>query len=94
MSAQPLPERAPEDPAEILRALPAEHHAAFLAEYTAAIEDAPRPEQSAALTALLQLWRLRAAAYAVPGYLERLAAAADSTGDVPAEDLIPGWPRA
>jgi hypothetical protein len=86
----------PNDPAEILRILPPEHHANFLAEYTAAVESARRPEEYRTLAALLRLWRLRATAYAEPEYADRLAAAraGDTSGDVPAERLIAGWPPA
>ena len=44
-------------PAEILSALPSDHHAAFLAEYAQALETARRPEHYRELTALLRLWR-------------------------------------
>jgi len=97
VTAQPLlSEPGPDDPDEILGVLPTEYHASFLAEYTAAVESARRPEQYRALTALLRLWRLRAVAYADPGYADRLAAAraGDTAGDVPLEQLVPGWPPA
>jgi len=97
VTAQPVyGEPGPDDPAEILRVLPPEHHASFLAEYAAALESARRPEEYRALAALLRLWRLRATAYAEPGYADRLASAraGDSHGDVPAEQLIAGWPPA
>jgi Family of unknown function (DUF6247) len=97
VTAQPVHgEPGPDDPAEILRVLPPSYHASFLAEYTAAVESARRPEQYRSLARLLRLWRLRAAAYADPGYVERLAAtrAGDTAGDIPAEDLIAGWPPA
>lgn len=43
----------------------------------------------------LRLWRLRAVAYSDPGYAGRLAAAraGRTAGDVPAEQVIAGWPR-
>ena len=75
VTAQPVFDAPdPSDPARILRDLPAEYHAAFLAEYAEAVEKARRPEGFAALAALLRLWRLRAAAYADPGFHERLVA--------------------
>lgn len=92
MSAQPLPGLSPDDPAEILRVLPAEYHEAFLAEYGEAVENARRPEHFADLTALLRLWRLRSIAYSDPTFAERMTRAADRTGDIPAEELIPGLP--
>jgi len=96
VTAQPVRgEPGPDGPAEILQVLPQEHHASFRAEYAAAVERARRPEEYAALAALLRLWRLRAAAYADPGYAERLAAAQGGTvGDAPAEQVISGWPPA
>jgi Family of unknown function (DUF6247) len=57
-----------------LAVLPEGYHAQFLAEYTAAVEGALRPEQFRQLQELLQLWRLRAVAYSGPGYEVRLAA--------------------
>lgn len=84
----------PLDPAEILRLLPEQHHAQFLQEYSIAIEQARRPEQYRMLQELLRLWRLRAVAYSEPGYASRLKAAASTADDdVPAEELVPGWPR-
>ena len=70
------------------------YHAQFLAEYTAAVEGARRPEQFRQLQELLRLWRLRAVAYSGPGYEERLAAARHGRagGSAPAEQVIPGWP--
>lgn len=68
--------------------------AQFLAEYTAAVEGARRPEQFRQLQELLRLWRLRATAYSGPGYEERLAAARHgrAASIAPAEQVIPGWP--
>lgn len=97
MTALPLQSApGPEDPAEILHALPPAYHAAFLAEYAEAVEDARRPEQFRELTALLRFWRLRAVAYSDPGYADRLAAvkAGDITGDVPLEQLVARRPTA
>lgn len=97
MTAQPaFNDPGPDDPAQILDVLPAEYHAAFLAEYVQALESARRPEHYRELTTLLRFWRLRAVAYADPGYTERLAAAksGDSSGDVPLEQLVSGWPPA
>jgi Family of unknown function (DUF6247) len=87
-------ERDPEDPVEILHALPAEYRAQFQAEYTAAVEGARRPERFRQLQELLHLWRLRAVAYSTPGYAARLAAAGDErAADVaPASQVVRGWP--
>ncbi|MGQ0466913.1 MAG: DUF6247 family protein [Sporichthyaceae bacterium] len=86
----------PDDPAEILRMLPAEYHAAFLAEYAEAVEGARRPEQFRELTTLLRFWYLRAVAYSDPGYADRLATAraGDTVGDVPLEQLVARRPTA
>ncbi|MBO0832507.1 MAG: hypothetical protein J2P29_11120 [Actinobacteria bacterium] len=67
----------PDDPIEILQALPEEHHAQFRADYAAAVDGARRPEHFHELQHMLRLWRLRAAAYSSPGYEGRLAAARD-----------------
>lgn len=73
--------------------LPEEYHAQFLAEYTAAVESARRPEQFRQLQELLRMWRLRAVAYSGAGYEERLAAASHgaAAGAAHAEQVIPGW---
>jgi Family of unknown function (DUF6247) len=97
VTAQPVfSEPGPDDPALILRMLPPEYHTDFLAEYTEAVERARRPDEFAALAALLRLWRLRAAAYADPGFRERLAAVrgGDTRDDVPMEQLTGQWPPA
>jgi hypothetical protein len=94
VTAHPAYDPDPDDPIEILLVLPREHHAQFRAEYTAAVDSARRPEHFHQLQQMLRMWRLRAIAYASPGYDGRLAAARDdqSEGVVPAAQLIPGWP--
>jgi hypothetical protein len=95
MTAQPSADgRDPDDPAEILHRLPEQYHAQFRAEYAVAVEQARRPEQYRMLHQLLRLWRLRADAYSDPGYAERLADINEDPAatDVPAEQLIAGWP--
>jgi len=78
----------------ILTALPEELRAHFRTEYTAAVDSARRPEEYRQLQDLLHLWRLRATAYASPGYGQRLESSrrADAAEFVPAGELIPGWP--
>ncbi len=94
MTAKPLPDPDPEDPAEILSALPPDHREMFLAEYTQALELARNPAQYRALRAMLHLWRLHAFATAQPGYAETQAWAREAarTGDwgecIPLEDVI------
>lgn len=94
MTAHPVDDHDPDDPVGILAVLPEDCHGQFLAEYTAAVEGARRPEQFRQLQELLRLWRLRAAAYSSPGYEERLVAAGHgrAAGIAPAEQVIPGWP--
>lgn len=94
MTAHPVDDHDPDDPVGILAVLPEGYHAQFLAEYTAAVEGARRPEQFHQLQELLRLWRLRAVAYSGSGYEERLVAARHgrAAGIAPAERVIPGWP--
>jgi len=94
VTAHPVDDPHPDDPVEILGLLPEGYHAQFLAEYTAAVRGALRPEQFRQLQELLRMWRLRAAAYSGAGYEERLAAASHggAASLAPAEQVIPGWP--
>ena len=96
MTAQPVDDYDPDDPVEILRVLPGGFHEHFLAEYDAAVADARRPEQYRELHHLLRLWRLRAVAYADPGYAGRLAAMQEAVRSgrqdgTPIEDVVPDW---
>jgi Family of unknown function (DUF6247) len=94
VTAHPAYDPDPDDPVEILLALPREHHAQFRTEYAAAVDSARHPEQFHQLQELLRTWRLRAIAYSSPGYDGRLAAARDDqSAAVPAAQLIPGWPN-
>ncbi len=95
MTAHPSGVIDPDDPVEILRALPGQYHAQFLAEYEAAVYDARRPEQFRGLQDLLRLWHLRAIAYSDPGYDARMESARQGRADdfATAEQVIPGWPR-
>jgi hypothetical protein len=94
VTAHPAYDGDPDDPVEILHALPEEHHAQFRSEYAAAVDGARRPEQFHQLQELLRLWRLRAVAYSSPGYGGRLAdaRAGGAADSAPAEQVIPGWP--
>lgn len=84
----------PSDPAEILRLLPERHQAQFLREYAVAVEQARKPEQYRMLQELLRLWRLRAMAYRDPDFASRQSSARSAAADdVPAEQVISGWPR-
>jgi hypothetical protein len=62
----------------------------------AAVANARRPEHYRELHHLLRLWRLRAAAYADPGYEGRLQAMQDAVrggrrDGTPIEDAVPDW---
>jgi hypothetical protein len=96
MTALPVDDYDPDDPVEILRALPARFHGQFLAEYDLAVAGARRPEQYRELHHLLRLWRLRAVAYSDPGYEGRLQAVQDAAragrrDGTPIEELVPDW---
>ncbi len=96
MTAQSAAEYDPDDPVEILRVLPARFHDQFLAEYDAAVTGARRPEHYHELHHLLRLWRLRAAAYADPGFATRLAAVEDAVATGRREgtrigEVVPDW---
>jgi hypothetical protein len=83
MTVEPEP-ADPEDPAGILRLLPAEHRGQFLDEYLEALGAALMPEKFRALGEMLHLWRLRAVAYSSPGRADRLAAAMSELPSAPA----------
>lgn len=92
VTAQPVHDDDPDDPMEIMRVLPDEYHAQFLAEYGAAVANARRPEQYRQLHHVLRLWRLRAAAYSDPDFEARLESARSGPGDrVPIEEIVPDW---
>lgn len=87
----------PDDPVEILRILPREHHAQFRAEYEAAAQGARQVEGYRKLHTLLRLWRLRALAYSDPGYQSGRDAAARAARDggsetaISLDDLVTDW---
>lgn len=89
MTAQPIHEPAPDDPAEILRRLPLRWHAQFLAEYRAALDAAREVRGWQQLRDLLHRWCIRATAYADPEF----EASAQAARDARPEDLapVPGW---
>jgi Family of unknown function (DUF6247) len=83
MVAEPLPEydpydHDPEDPAEILRVLPAKHHQYFLGEYRQALLAARDVDHYRDLHKLLRRWRLQALAFSDPGFEKRLQAAREA----------------
>jgi hypothetical protein len=75
VAAYPADGPDPDDPIEILLALPQEYHAEFRVEYAAAVDGARCPDKFRQLQEMLRMWRLRAVAYACPGYAERMAQA-------------------
>lgn len=95
MTAQPVDDHDPDDPVEILRALPARFHEQFLAEYEAAVASARKPEHYRELHRLLRLWRLSAVAFSDPGYEARRQAAEDASRagqrGTPIADIVPDW---
>ncbi|HXP18398.1 MAG TPA: DUF6247 family protein [Streptosporangiaceae bacterium] len=95
MSAQPVSEHDPDDPDEILRALPEIYRETFLREYYAGAAEAARTVDGyRQLRELLRLWRLRSVAYSSHGFEERQArvaealSAGDVSGFVPAEEVF------
>ena len=74
MSAQPVDPAGFRDPGEdadaIFEALPPSHRALFRAEYDEALETAHDLARFKQVLTLLRQWRLRAIAYARPGYEE------------------------
>lgn len=96
MTAQSAHAYDPDDPVEILRILPSRFHQQFLNEYDTAVTDARRPEHYRELHHLLRLWRLRAAAYADPGFAGRMQAVEDAARagrrvGAPIEEVVPDW---
>lgn len=95
VSAQPVQEHGPDDPVEILHALPERFHEQFLAEYAAAAEAARQPEGYRVLHDMLRLWRLGAPALSDPGYEGRRQAVRDAVRaghrGTPIEDVVPDW---
>lgn len=90
MTAEPLPPQPdPDDPAHTLALLPNRWHEQFLAEYRSGLVAAREVGQWPQLRALLHRWRLRATAYADPGF----AIAADAARRARPEALVPlpGW---
>ncbi|MFC7386963.1 DUF6247 family protein [Sphaerisporangium rhizosphaerae] len=68
---EPVARRDPgEDPAAIFEALPSSHRAQFRSEYDEALDVAYDPAGFKRVRTLLRQWRLRAIAYARPGYEE------------------------
>jgi hypothetical protein len=90
MNGQPERGPGPGDPGEILRILPARWHEGLLGEYHAALDAARDVRRWPQLSEMLRRWRLRAIAYADPGF----EAAAQEARDARPGDLapVPGSP--
>ncbi|XVQ82661.1 DUF6247 family protein [Microbispora siamensis] len=95
MSAQPVDPvgfRDPgEDPAAIFEALPLSHRANFRAEYDEALEAAHDLARFKQVQTLLRQWRLRAIAYARPGYEEAVQDALQERTEMFTRYTPPEW---
>jgi hypothetical protein len=95
MTAQPVEPVAPrdpgEDPAAIFEALPPSHRAQFRAEYDEALEAAHDLARFKQVQTLLRQWRLRAIAYARPGYEEAVQDALQNRTEMFTRYTPPEW---
>lgn len=95
MTAQPVEpsgQRDPgEDPAAIFDALPESHRAQFRAEYDQALDAAHDLARFQQVQTLLRQWRLRAIAYARPGYEEAVQDALHGREDTFVRYTPPTW---
>ena len=95
MTPQPLepvePRDPGEDPAAIFDALPPSHRAQFRAEYDEALDAAHDLARFKQVQALLRQWRLRAIAYARPGYEEAVQDALEGRTEMFTRYAPPGW---
>lgn len=95
MTAQPEEPSAPrdpgEDPAAIYDALPRSHREQFRAEYDQVLDAAHDLARFKQVRTLLQQWRLRAIAYARPGYEETVQDALQGREDAFVRYVPPGW---
>ncbi|MFG1826837.1 DUF6247 family protein [Microbispora bryophytorum] len=95
MSARPVDPvgfRDPsEDPAAIFEALPPSHRVQFQAEYDEALEAAHDLARFKQVQTLLRQWRLRAIAYARPGYEEAVQDALQERTEMFTRCTPPEW---
>jgi uncharacterized protein DUF6247 len=95
MTAEPLEPAGPqdpgEDPAAIFDALPQKHRAQFRAEYDQALEAAHDLARFKQVQTLLRRWRLRAIAYARPGYEEAVQDALQGRSEAFVRYVPPEW---
>jgi len=80
-----------EDPAAIFDALPSSHRARFRAEYDEALDAAHDLARFKQVQALLRQWRLRAIAYARPGYEEAVQDALQGRVEMFTRYAPPEW---
>jgi hypothetical protein len=89
MTAQPIHEEDPRDPAIILRILPEREHARFLAEYEAvAVAAAHEVWRYKDLQEFLSRWALLAAAYSKPDFYDRMADVEAGVGEYVSMDEV------
>jgi hypothetical protein len=94
MSAELVPDPDPNDPAAILRDLPARERDQFLSQYHDAVEAAHNLASYHRLQHLLHAWRLTAIAASQPGYYEEIdAVRAGTARTLPADAVVPDWPE-
>jgi Family of unknown function (DUF6247) len=80
-----------DDPAAIFELLPASHRAEFRAEYDQALGAAHDLARFKQVRTLLRRWRLRAMAYARPGYEESVQDAVQGRVDAFVRYSPPDW---
>lgn len=80
-----------DDPAAIFDLLPASHRVQFQAEYDQALDAAHELARFKQVRTLLRRWRLRAMAYARPGYEEAVQDAVRGRADAFVRYSPPDW---
>ncbi|GAA4625283.1 hypothetical protein GCM10023196_028820 [Actinoallomurus vinaceus] len=85
------PQDPGENPAAIFDALPQTHRAQFRAEYDQALDAAHDLARFKQVQTLLRRWRLRAIAYARPGYEEAVQDAVQGRSEAFVRYVPPEW---
>jgi len=80
-----------DDPAAIFELLPPSHRGQFRAEYDQALDAAHDLDRFKQMRNLLRRWRLRAMAYARPGYEEAVQDALQERSDAFVRYSPPDW---
>lgn len=95
MTAEPLETGGPkdpgDDPAAIFELLPTSHRAQFRTEYDQALDAAHDLARFEQVRTLLRRWRLRALAYARPGYEEAVQDALQGRSEAFTRFTPPEW---